>query len=55
MKAPINAELDQKILDREDPSGEIVLDTVYNFLGRFVAYPPSRCCRRSMRDAWQDG
>ena len=34
-----NAELDQQIIDTEEPSGDVVLNAVYNFLGRFVSYP----------------
>ena len=34
-----NAELDQQILDIEEPSGDVVLKAVYDFLGRFVSYP----------------
>jgi hypothetical protein len=34
-----NAELDQQILDIEEPSGDVVLQAVYDFLGRFVSYP----------------
>ena len=34
-----NAELDQQILDIEEPPGRVVLQAVYDFLGRFVSYP----------------
>jgi hypothetical protein len=34
-----NAELDQQILDIEEPSGRVVLQAVYDFIGRFVSYP----------------
>jgi len=34
-----NAELDALIINQEQPTGERVLAAVYNFLGRFVAYP----------------
>jgi hypothetical protein len=36
---PTNAELDQQILDTEEPSGAVILKNVYDFLGRFVSYP----------------
>ena len=34
-----NAELDQQILDVEEPSADVILHAVYDFLGRFVSYP----------------
>jgi hypothetical protein len=34
-----NAELDKQILDVDEPSGDVVLHAVYDFLGRFVSYP----------------
>ena len=34
-----NAELDQQILDIEEPPGRVVLQAVYDFMGRFVSYP----------------
>jgi hypothetical protein len=34
-----NAELDQQILDIEEPPGRVVLQAVYDFIGRFVSYP----------------
>jgi hypothetical protein len=37
--SPTNAELDQQIIATEEPSGEMVLEAVHRFLGRFVSYP----------------
>ena len=34
-----NAELDQQILDEEARQGERMLESVYQFLGKYVAYP----------------
>src|SRR5262245_28761711 len=34
-----NADLDQQILDQEARQGERMLESVYRFLGRYVAYP----------------
>jgi hypothetical protein len=34
-----NVALDQIILDRENPSGDVVLRQLYDFLGRFIRYP----------------
>jgi hypothetical protein len=34
-----NAELDQLAMDQDNPSGDVVLRRLYNFLGRFIRYP----------------
>ena len=34
-----NAELDAKVIEIEARQGEVMLRKVYDFLGRFIAYP----------------
>ena len=56
-----NAELDAQILEREAPNGMKILQRVYDFLGRFVAYPSEHahvahalwCLHTHMMDRWE--
>jgi hypothetical protein len=55
-----NAELDQQIIDKEARQGERMLEAVYKFLGRFVAYPSEHarvahalwCVHAHLMDRW---